>query len=170
MKKNVLVFDATPLIYLAKAEILEKILLLFEENIIIESVCNEVVGKGKVRGENDAFYVEKLIQKKVIFVKEFSEKSGFFVENKKLSETDDELLRFCKKWDAILITDDEELGKAADKENRENHGSVYLLFILLNKKIINKMEFKQIINKMIKAGWYCSIEFYDEIMGELEKI
>lgn len=163
-----LVFDATPLIYLAKAEILGKIRVFDSENIMLESVYKEVVERGKLKGENDATYIQKLIEQNVFKRKGFSEKTSF-QENKNLSNTDREVLTFSKQKNAMIIADDEEMRIVADLEGIEVHGSIYILFRLLSEKNIDKHELKNALDRMINNGWYCSIDFYNEIVGAMSK-
>ena len=54
--------NATPLVYLAKADRLDLLLSLFEEILIPEAVYEEVVSKGKQLGRADALIVEKAIR------------------------------------------------------------------------------------------------------------
>jgi predicted nucleic acid-binding protein len=61
--------NATPLIYLAKADRLHILFSLFEEILIPGAVYEEVVSKGKRSGQIDAFLVEKSIQEGRISVR-----------------------------------------------------------------------------------------------------
>lgn len=168
--KTIFVFDATPLIYLSKAKILEKIAFPDAENIIIAPVYEEVVLKGMKIGKEDAFLIQKSIEKGIFKIEKKEEQLPFLKENKKLSDTDKDIVSYCaKKRNAIIITDDEELRKVADIEDLPNHGSIYILFRLLILKRITKEEFKTILSTMIGHGWYCSIDLFMEIMSELEK-
>jgi predicted nucleic acid-binding protein len=67
---NSVVSNATPLVYLAKADRLDLLLSLFEEILIPEAVREEVVLKGKQLGQADAFVVEKAIKEGRISVRE----------------------------------------------------------------------------------------------------
>ena len=68
-----LVFDATPLIYLAKVEKLNLLWNISEKKVIPKSVFEEVVVKGKEAGKVDALIVERLIEQGVFQVTEVEE-------------------------------------------------------------------------------------------------
>ena len=163
------VFDATPLIYLSKAKILEKIGPLPTKKIILRSVYEEVVKEGVQRGHSDAFYVEKLIQEKVFAIEENERQSATFLSHKNVSVADRDVLSFAQNRKAIIIADDEEIRRIAEIENMEHHGSVYVLFTLLHRKVLKREELKKAINIMINEGWYCSVDVYNLIMEKLGK-
>lgn len=68
-----LVFDATPLIYLAKVGKLHLLRNISEKKVIPRSVFEEVVVKGKEAGKVDALIVERLIEQGVFQVTEVEE-------------------------------------------------------------------------------------------------
>lgn len=61
-----LVFDATPLIYLGKINLIENIKYLPEDKYTTKSVYIEVVEVGKNIGRQEAFVIEKIIKSKII--------------------------------------------------------------------------------------------------------
>lgn len=167
---NLLVFDATPLIYLAKTHLLEKIKIFDTTNVLLESIYTEVVDTGKKNGYSDALYIQKLIERNLFIIKKCSPQLPAFQENKNLSPVDRDVLTFAKMNDGMLITDDEEARLVAEIEGIEVHGSVYILFRLLSKKMINKNNLKNALDTMIHEGWHCSIDFYNEIVRSLDKV
>ncbi len=166
--KQIFVFDSTPLMYLAKVYLLEKVLRLAEKNIIPQLVWEEVVQRGFLVGKEDASHVDLLIKKGLIGIDAIPLREEFLY-NTHLSPPDRAVLIICKKHKGILIADDAEIRKTARIHGIEGHGSVYLLFLLLSQKRINKEEFKAALNSLVEKGWYCSIEFYTQTIAELEK-
>ncbi len=67
------------------------------------------------------------------------------------------------------MIDDEEMRLVANLEGIEIHGSIYILFRLLSEKKIDKKTLKTILDNMINNGWYCSIDFYNEIINALSR-
>ncbi len=65
-----IVSNATPLIYLAKADKLILLQRVIKNVLIPEAVFQEVVAEGKRLGEKDAFRVEKAIAEGWLEVKE----------------------------------------------------------------------------------------------------
>ncbi len=166
--KEKIVFDATPLIYFAKAKIIDKIAALHPEKIILESVYKEVVIKGKEKGKEDAFHLDNTIQNKIFSIQKFQSKVIPSAKaNKALSETDREVLSFCKVHKTSLIADDEQVRIIAEVEGIEHHGSMYVLFSLLKQKIMTKKECRDALKIMIESGWYCSLDLYQDILEKL---
>ena len=168
--KEKLVFDSTPLIYFAKAKIIDKIAALSSEKIILESVYKEVVIIGKEKGKEDAFHLDNAVRNKVFTIQKFfgSVISSAKV-NKALSETDREVLSFCKLHRTCLITDDEQVRIIAEIEGIEHHGSMYILFSLLKQKIMTSKECRDTLKMIVENGWYCSLDLYQEIIEKLSE-
>nr|MDO8082869.1 DUF3368 domain-containing protein [Candidatus Freyarchaeota archaeon] len=165
-----LVFNATPLIYLSKVSLIEKLEELPEKKYLPQSVYDEVVTKGKELGLADALKVDKLIKEDVIEIKSPSD-YGFtkhLLGNPRIHFADAEVLSLTKELHAIALIDDEESRAIADLEKISNHGTVYLLFCFLRKAIITKKEFMDKLNKMIEEGWRCSTELYSKIIMALD--
>ena len=68
-----LVFDATPLIYLAKVEKLHLLGNIGGKKVIPRAVFEEVVTRGKEYGKVDALMVERLVEQGVFQVVEVEE-------------------------------------------------------------------------------------------------
>jgi predicted nucleic acid-binding protein len=168
--KEVYVFDSTPLIYLGKVRLLEKIKRLLTRNIIPASVYGEVVEEGKKRGEADAFYVQKLVEEHIFEVYPVPKRSYPFVENTALDNADKDVLTIARGLGARAILDDEKARTVAEIVGIPTGGSLFLLFTLVRKKIITPQEARGLIEAMIEAGWYCSTSQYAFIVKELERL
>lgn len=167
MKK--IIFDSTPLIYLAKSRVLEKVAKLNTKNIIPFNVYSEVVEQGKNFGFIDALYIEKLVKNKVFEVLKFDIDPVFSVyEN--LSIADSEVLSAAKQIDAIALIDESVARDIAILNNIKLGGTIYLLFVLLKNNVITKIELRRILDEIINSGWRCSTELYAEILNSLEKL
>ncbi|MHA1363742.1 MAG: DUF3368 domain-containing protein [Candidatus Freyarchaeota archaeon] len=166
---NPLIFNATPLIYLAKAGLIEHVGKLPEKKYLPKSVYDEVVTKGKERGLSDAFRVDKLVEEGVIEIKSPSDKkfTKRLLRNQKIHLADAEVMTLARELDEIALMDDEESRAMANLEKISNHGTVYLMFRFLWKGLITKKEFVNSLNRMIREGWRCSVELYGEIIKAL---
>ncbi len=164
-----LVFDATPLIYLAKAEVLNLLSELDEEKIIPQSVYDEVVEEGKKKGFPDARKIEKLIDDEVfeVVTSHRGELYDKLVDNSFISKADIDVLEIANQDDGIALMDEDYSRSIAEVEGIECRGSVYLVFRLVRQGFIDKDEAVKTIDKMIEEGWYCSTELYSHIIGEL---
>lgn len=166
-----LILDSTPLIYLAKAGVLEFIRELPERVFISQEVYREVVEEGKKKGEVDALVVEGMVKKGTLKVKEIRKEHLLEkLRDSPLHLADIETLSLAREVDGIAIID-EELGREiADIEEIENRGSIFILFRFFRVSLIDKKKLRETIDKMLMEGWRCSIDLYAIILSEIEKL
>lgn len=165
-----LIFDATPLIYLGKANLLEKVMLFPEDKYITKSVYREVVDEGKKRGETEVFLIEKLVKNGAIKLKTPSDKRylGRLMGNPKIHKGDADVLALASELNGIALIDDEKARGMAEIEGIEHHGTVYLLLRMMKIDLLSKDETLDSINEMIHMGWRCSTDLYAEILMTLK--
>ncbi len=164
------IFDATPLIYLGKARILDKIQLLSRRNIIPTRIFEGVVSKGKQRGDADAFYVEELVRCGLLEVQEVPEQRQVLKENQNLSPADIDVLSLAHQLRGRAITDDQAVRLAAAIENIPVGGTLSIVLGLVKRGEITRQECRQLIETMIEQGWYCSVSMYARILQKLDFI
>lgn len=166
-----LVFDATPLIYLGKINLIEKIKYLPEDKYTTKSVCIEVVEVGKNIGRQEAFVIEKIIKSKIIKLRIPANKQyiSTLLQNPKIHEADADVLALAVELDGIALLDDEEARGMAEIEGIEHHGTIYLLLRMMKMKLLTKEEVFGSLNEMIRMGWRYSTELYAEIIKALNK-
>lgn len=164
-----LVFDATPLIYLGKINLVEKIRHFPEDKLTTRSVCIEVVEVGKNTGMQEAFLIEKLIKNKIIKLKNPTNKQYISVlrQNPKIHEADADVLALAFELNGVALLDDEEARGMAEAEGIEHHGTVYLLLRMMKMNLLTKKEAFDALNEIIRVGWRCSTELYVEIIKAL---
>ena len=166
-----LVFDATPLIYFARINILDKVVQLKVEKIIPFEVYAEVVKKGKERGKVDAIFVEKLVAEKTFsIISPKAHNVEYFRKLPKVRKADAETLALAKEKNAMAIIDEYNLRTIAAAHGIEYAGSVFILFELNRKKLIIKNDIKKYLDEMIGLGWRCSTELYSYVLKEIEKL
>ncbi len=166
-----LVFNSTPLIYLAKAALLPKIEDLGTTDIIPKTVFDEVVLKGKKIGVKDAFLIEKLIGKKVFEVIAAKNKRFLkrILENPNIHRADAEVLAMAKEVDGIAVVDDASCRSMAKVEGIEAVGTLYIIIRMFKKGILSTKEAREGLDKMISSGWWCSTPLYAEAIRSLER-
>ncbi|MFB6100024.1 MAG: DUF3368 domain-containing protein [Candidatus Nanohalobium sp.] len=159
-----LVFDATPLIYLAKARKLEEVEELEGEKLVPEEVYREVVEEG--RGEPDAERIEKAVEEGIFEVvsAEIEGDSDF------LSDADLQVLKVAEERDAIAVMDEENGRNVADIRGIETRGTAFIVLRMQKRKVISEEEAKETVDSMIDEGWYCSTDLYKEIMKKVEEL
>ncbi|MCZ7357695.1 MAG: DUF3368 domain-containing protein [Candidatus Methanoperedens sp.] len=165
-----LIFDATPLIYHGKANLIEKVKRFPEDKYTTKSVYREVVEKGKKSGKPEVFLIESLFKKDEIKIKDPSNKKfvEHLKENPKIHEADVDVLALAYELKGIALMDDEEARGMAEIEGIEHHGTIYLLLRMRKLKLLTKEEAVAGLNEMIRMGWRCSTELYARILMEIK--
>jgi len=161
-----LVFDATPLIYLAKTGCIECLRQLDEEKVIPEKVYEEVVEKGNERGAIDAKKIEKEVNKGVFEI--VSERVDSTSDA--LSQADLQVLKIAENLDATVVMDETAGRNAATARGVETRGTAFIILTLQKKKILTREQAENTLNQMIDAGWYCSTDLYKEILEKIKEI
>lgn len=163
------VFDATPLIYLAKAGKLERLDALETEKVIPEAVYAEVVTTGKEKEIADAFAVEKCVEAGVFSV-EAARRGDVFSTlrgNRRLSEADVAVLAMAKQRGGTAIVDDDYARSIAAVEDIDNRGTIFLIVRMLRRGTMTPDEARDTVDTMIDHGWYCSLDLYKEIVNTI---
>lgn len=165
------VFDATPLIYLAKVERLSLIQHLEEASVIPERVYEEVVQTGLRAGYPDARRVERHVdidQFEVVAVENAPLLSRLRT-NEKLSDADAAVLALADARDGVAVMDETYGRDVAASEGIATRGTAYLVLKLAKQEVIDAEEARSVIDAMIEAGWYCSPGVYTKIRRKLEE-
>lgn len=161
-----LIFDATPLIYLGKVNLIEKVKHFPEDKYTPKSVYREVVEEGKKSGRPEVFVIEALVKGGVIKIKAPSNKRYIsrLRDNPKIHEADADVLALAHELDGVALMDDEEARGMAEMEWIEHHGTIYLLLRMRKMELLTKEEALAELNEMIRMGWRCSTELYAEMV------
>ena len=161
-----LIFDATPLIYLGKINVLEKITHFPEEKYTPESVYQEVVVEGKKSGNPEVFLIENLLNAGILKIKTPADDRYIthLKENPRIHRGDAEVLALALELDGIALLDDEEARGMAEIEGIEHHGTIYLLLRMMKMGLLTKEETIDSLDEMLRRGWWCSTELYAGIL------
>lgn len=166
-----LVFNATPLIHLAKAGLAWTIRSLEAEKYTTPAVYKEAVVIGREKGFNDAPIIDEIVRTRTIQIEEppqdFLE---FLVENHKdLHVGEAEVISLARRLEAIAIIDDPVARGVAEIYNVRKEGTYTIILRMLSKGRMNKREARENLQKLINSGWRCSIELYNRILKEIEE-
>ena len=164
------IFDATPLIYLGKINVLEKITHFPEEKYTPQSVYEEVVVEGKKSGNPEVFLIENLIKAGIIEIKTPVDDryTAHLKENPRIHRGDDEVLALASELDGIALMDDEEAKGMAEIEGIEHHGTIYLILRMMKMGLLTKEETIDALDEMLRRGWRCSTELYAGILRAIK--
>lgn len=164
------VFDATPLIYLAKVDRLTIVSNLEERCYIPQQIQAKVVTAGIEEGDTDARRIEQSIDAglfEVITVDD-SPLTARLHQNPNLSDADVAVLGCAASRDAVAVMDEAAGRTAAEVEAIETRGTAYLDLLCAKRGHVSVSEARTTIDAMIDAGWYCAPNLYTKLVRKLE--
>lgn len=167
-----LVFDATPLIYLGKVDRLSVLDEWGETCTVPELVHEEVVTEGNAEGYADARRVAAAIESGIFEVRDTPEttlRSRLEAETA-LSAADASVLALAAETGGAAVMDEAYGREIADVEGIETRGTAYLVLRSLRDGAIDAAEARETIDAIVEAGWYCSTEAYAEILQRIETL
>jgi predicted nucleic acid-binding protein len=169
---KLLVFNSTPLIYLAKVGLSKVLDGLKGEKVTSPEVKREVVDEGKRKGVPDAVVLEKLFDSKVFQVVGPKDEEFLLrlLKTRGLHVTDAEVLALAHELNGVAVVDDEVARNTAKVYGIAHVGTPYVLARAVYEELITKERAKQAVNEMVFFGWRCSIESYAKIIEALEKL
>ena len=166
------VFDATPLIYLAKAEQLDVIETLDEPRIVPMAVHHEVVTAGVERGYDDARRIERAVEDDRIEVVTVDLDESAAAERLQrhpgLSDADVAVLACADGRDGVAVMDESAGRSAAAVEDIETRGTAYLILSAVKRGAMAPEQGRETIDAMVDAGWYVAPDIYAKLVGKLE--
>jgi len=162
-----IVCNATPLIYLAKVGKIDFLRKVFGEVFIPEEVKIEVVDRGKLLGERDAYVIEKAIGEgwlKVLTTE--------VVEVPiKLESGEVAVLSLAKKLGLREVLLDEVSARVAARLlDLTPRGTVFVLLKALEKKEIDLNGFLEVLDQLIRHGFRLKEEVYVDAVREARRI
>jgi len=167
-----LVFDATPLIYLGKANRLDVLKNFRQETLVPNPVYEEVVYRGLRKGYVDANRVDEFVRNGPLQQRAVEKPKRFerLTEETKLSAADTAVLSLADEVDGTAVMDESYGREIADMEDVETRGTAYLLLSLVKRGDIDADEARETIDVMVDSGWHCSTDLYADIRRKLEEI
>ena len=155
----VIVSDTSPLIMLSKIKALDLLKKLYGDILMPEEVYNEIVSGEPYMDEIIYF---KSFKFKVVKVKKTLEFG--------LGKGEESAINLALEKKAILIADDYVARQIAKNLGLKVIGTLSLLLIFLKKRLINYEKFKNLLNELIENNFRISIELYNEVLNEAEKL
>ncbi|KXA99978.1 hypothetical protein AKJ47_00085 [candidate division MSBL1 archaeon SCGC-AAA261G05] len=163
------VSDSTVLIFLAKLNKLPLLKMIYPKVLIPEKVHDEVVGKGRRKGERNAIIVRNAIKEGWIEVRETETRED--VNEFKLGRGESEALSLSKNLNhEEILVDDESARDAARFLGVKPRGTLFFLAEGLRKSKIDFDEYLKSLEKLIEIGFYMREEIYLEAVRMGRKI
>lgn len=166
------VFDATPLVYLAKTERLGIVESIPERCVLPGQIHEEVVETGLEEGHADARRVERAVDDgylEVVSV-ESSETHDRLCENRHLSDADAAVLAVADTHDATAVMDEQYGRDVASAEGITTRGTAYLVLSALRDGVLTGDEARATVDAMVDAGWYCSPDLYARVVQKIDAL
>jgi len=153
-----MISNSSPIIFLAKINSLNTLKNLFNKIIIPTEVKEEVLIEGKI----DSRIIFQAIEDG--WIKIDSPKNNLDL---KLGKGENAAINLAKEKNDYLIIDDAKGIKAANAFNIKTLRTTTVILMALKKKLLNKKEAVDLINKLIDAGYYISPQYYSILITKL---
>lgn len=166
------VFDATPLIYLAKIDRLELLDYLSMACLVPEPIHEEVVTRGLEEDYTDARRLEQAIDEGVLEIATVPDSETFdrLLRNDRLSNADAAVLAIADHHDGTAVMDEQYGRDVAETEGISTRGTAYLVLWLLKEEHLTGAEAGDIIDAMLDEGWYCAPDLYKSMQRKIEQL
>ena len=166
------VFDATPLIYLAKVDRLALVQQFDTSCAIPERVYEEVIETGLEQGYPDARRIERSVNadRFAIVPVETTPLLSRLQENNNLSDADVAVLACADAHDGVAVMDETYGRDVAAAEGITTRGIAYLVLKLASEGTISVDDARTVIDAMIDEGWYCAPDVYAKIVRKLDSL
>lgn len=166
------VFDATPLISLARADRLSLLAELDADRFLPDEVYSEVVETGIEAGYPDARRIERCVDDGVLSVVSVGESDTHarLRVNPNLSDADAAVLACAHRRDAVAVMDESAGRDAAEAAGITTRGTAYVVLKLAREGAIDVDTARTTIDAMIDAGWYCAPDVYAKIVRTLDSL
>ncbi|SMO84963.1 DUF3368 domain-containing protein [Halorubrum cibi] len=166
------VFDATALIYLAKAERLAVVETLSEPRLVPEPVYDEVVTEEIEAGYDDARRIEQAVEGGRLEVVETDLDDSAIAtrldRHSGLSDADVAVLAYADARDAVAVMDEAAGRSAAEVEGVETRGTAYVVLSAVKCGELSPDRGRETIDTMIEHGWYVAPDLYTRIVRKME--
>ena len=170
-RAGVAVFDASPLIFLARVGLLREAVSLFAESLIADSVREEVLEPGREIGAPETPGIEALLQEGRLSSHAPRETplGKTLVGNPRLSPADRDSIVLASTREALLLADDSAVRSAAKHAGVALGGTLYVLFALVQEESLQPRRAIEVLDRLVDVGWYCSASLYRKARGALEE-
>lgn len=162
-----IVADSSSLILLAKSGLIDHF-VKSSDILIPKSVYKESVEKGKAKGYQDSYKLEKLLQESKIKIKEPSDKTKKRIESLcSLYLGEKDTLALALEENIPVICDDKKGINACKVLGIKFTTALNILLALFNKRKISKNDAITALEKLKEFGWY-SYELVEAIEKEIK--
>jgi len=168
--ERTLVFNSTPLIYLAKAGLADRLRLLPFKLMTTQIVYHEVVVRGVEKRVEEASRLKSLFDSRIIeVVEQVDEDVVEKLRDSGIHHGEATVISVAHRLNATAIMDDRRARHVAGTLGIRLSGTPHIIIRLVKQRVITKHDGRQAVDKIIEEGWYCSAKSYSEIINAIEK-
>ena len=160
-----IVSDASPLIYLAKAGKLYLLKEMFGKVLIEEEVKRETIDRGKEEDAPDASVIEDAVNAGWIEVEKVEEVKSF----NGIHKGEGNSILLAKKHKCLVLIDEEDGREVARAVGLKVRGCLYVLKNATEKGLISKDGAIRTLDEMIEDGFRISTRIYVKFLEEMER-
>ena len=163
-----IVSNATPLIYLAKADKLHLLKDIAKQVYIPEAVFHEVVIEGKRLGKKDAYRVEKCINQGWLNVKKAQKNLSFDIP---IHYGELEVISLAAQERIIkVLIDDAKARSIADLAGLQPVGTLWVILEAVINRLMDFDEFLSTLETIIRSGFYPKDEVYIKVIRKAREL
>ncbi len=157
-----IVSNSSPLISLGKIGKLGLFQCCFSRIIIPDAVYHEITQKEE---SPETIAIQKAIEEKWIAVEKIEPNP--VLKTEKLGKGEQEAISLAVQHNAILIIDDDTAKMYARLMGIEAHGTLFVVFSAWRKGLLSREGSIDLLNLLVKNGFYLSTEVYAEVLNDL---
>lgn len=163
-----LISNATPLIYLAKADQLKILQNVIHLVLIPQSVYREVVVKGKNLGEKDAYRVDRAISQGWIIVQEVKD---IYPVEIPIHPGEAEVISLAKEMGVErVLLDDVKARVACELAGLRPIGTLGIILRAVGDHKLSFDQFLTTLEHIVRSGFYLKEEIYLRAVQEAKKL
>jgi len=163
-----LISNATPLIYLAKADQLEIFQTVIRQILIPQSVYREVVVEGKNLGEKDAYRVDRAISEGWIIVQEVKD---IYPVEIPIHPGEAEVISLAKEMGVErVLLDDVKARVACELAGLRPIGTLGIILRAVGDHNLSFDQFLTTLEHIVRSGFYLKEEIYLRAVQEAKKL
>ncbi|MBS3103045.1 hypothetical protein J4458_06415 [Candidatus Woesearchaeota archaeon] len=159
-----IVSNATPLIYLGKTGYLFLLKKLFGKVLIVKEVYEEIL---KQKNSKEAILLKESIKEGWVII-EYAKAKREFEKYSWIDIGELNSISLAKDKNLLILIDDETAKQIAGINKVKAHGTLFVLKLAYNKKLIAKDETVNILNNMLDCGFYLSGKMYSDFVNSLD--
>ncbi len=173
--ERVLVFNASPIIYLCKSGLAGKLVHLRSSFKLITTteVYEEVYKRGIEKKVSEAKILRELFDGGVIHIatQKTDAQIGISseVHSSGIHEGEASVISLALGLDAIAIIDDKRARQISRVLGVKVSGTPAIVIELVRSGAISKEEARRGIERMVREGWYCSARVFSEIIRAIDE-